>query len=436
VEGGQVVSLAPTFSLAAGQRARGQFSSPAREKTNALGKFHMRTEDFQGLEEQVVQKGLCTACGLCVGACPSGCLEWDMEQEEPYLSGECLACGICGLACPGALIPLPLLEKKFFGRARAQEEEYLGVYTALLRGHAKDESLRRASASGGMTSALLIYAMEQGLIDAAVLAGMDQQRPWRTLPLLARTPDEIRKAAGSKYQLCPSLAGLKQAKPGEKLAVVGLPCQVHGLRKLAASGEAEGLSNNIVFILGLFCGANTSYRVTEHVIGEFSDVRLEDITKLVYRGGRDSQDIKLLCTDGSVTTISNLDRVSNYLWLIRDRCRMCPDWTAELADISLGDIFAGGQEGPWKKIPHWNGFIVRSQKGGELVEHARQAGAIAVGPLEEAAFYGNIGFESKKHGAVYNLQQRSRHGWPTPDFGCQFNWRHRKRAPFRIDLTE
>jgi len=396
----------------------------------------MLIEEFQKLERQVIQKGLCTACGLCVGACPNGCLEWDMEQEEPYLSGECLACGRCGLACPGALIPLPLLEKKFFGRTRTQEEEYLGIYTALLRGHAQDDSLRRASASGGITSALLIYAMERGIIDAAVVTGMDQQHPWRTQPMLARTPDEIRQAAGSKYQICPSLAALKQAKPGERLAVVGLPCQVHGLRKLMASGEAKTLSKSIVFILGLFCGANTSYRVTEHVIGEFSGVKLDDITKMVYRGGPDSQDVVLHGADGCETTIQNTDRMSNYLWMIRDRCRMCPDWTAELADISLGDIFAGGQDGPWKKTPHWNGFIVRSKKGGELVEQARQAGAISVGPLEEAAFYGNVGFESKKHGAVYNLRERSRHGWPTPDFGCEFNWRTRKRVPFHLDLKD
>ena len=396
----------------------------------------MRIEQFQEMEKQVIQRGLCTACGLCVGACPNGCLEWDMEQEEPCLDGECLACGLCGLVCPGARIPLPLLEEKFFGRTRTRQEQYLGVHTALLRGYAQDEAQRLASASGGLTTALLVHALERGLIDAAVVTGMDQRHPWRTRPILARTPGEIRQAAGSKYQICPSLAALRQAKPGERLAVVGLPCQVHGLRKLMASGEAKALSESIIFILGLFCGANTSYRVTEHVIAEFSDVNLGDIRKMSYRGGPESQDVVLHGADGSETTIKNSDRISNYLWMIRDRCRMCPDWTAELADISLGDIFAGGQDGPWKKTPHWNGFIVRSPKGAELVEQARLAGAISVGPLEEPAFYGNIGFESKKHGAVYNLRERSRHGWPTPDFGCELDWHARKRAPFHIDLKD
>ena len=396
----------------------------------------MSVKDFSDLEKHVVKKGLCTACGLCVGACPNICLAWDMENEAPVLAGECASCGICGQICPGAYVPLPELEDRFFGRRRTQAEEYLGVHTSLLRGYARDESLRHTSASGGVTSALLIYGMQNGLIDAAVLAGMDRDQPWRTRPLLARTPQEIREAAGSKYQVCPSLAALNQVKPGERLAVVGLPCQVHGLRKMMAAGETANLVENIVFIFGLFCGANTSYKITEHVIGEFSDVKLADIRELIYRGGRDSQNMQLRCADGSTKTIANSDRISNYLWLIRDRCRMCPDWTAELADISFGDIFAGERDGPWEKIPHWNGFIVRSQKGQALVEDAWQAGVIAAAPLEDTAFYGNIGFESKKHGAIYNLQERRRYGWPTPDFGCQFTWRTHRRAPFQIDLKD
>ncbi|BEQ14422.1 Coenzyme F420 hydrogenase/dehydrogenase, beta subunit C-terminal domain [Desulfoferula mesophila] len=396
----------------------------------------MPMDDFKDLHAQVIARGLCTACGLCVGACPHECLQWDDELEEPRLDGECLGCGLCASACPGGGAPLPVLEEKFLGRSRTPEEEYLGVHQELLCGHARDESLRRASASGGVTSALLIYAMEQGLIDAAVLAGSDPERPWRTIPILARSPEEVRAAVGSRYQLCPSLAALGQAATWERVAVVALPCQVHGLRKLAASPQGRDLRERVVFILGLFCGANTSYRITEHVIAEFSDVPLHEIRGFTYRGGPSSHDITIKCADGSVHTIANADRISNYLWLIRDRCRMCPDWTAELADVSLGDIFVGGAKGPLQKVPHWNGFIVRNDKGRELVAGAQKAGAISLEPLEEAALYGNIGFEAKKHGAIHHLHQRKRYGWPTPDFGCEFSWRPRRRVPFQISLPD
>ena len=70
------------------------------------------------------------------------------------------------------------------------------------------------------------------------------------------------------------------------------------------------------------------------------------------------------------------------------------------------------------------------------MERAQNDGAIAIGPLEEETFYGNIGFEAKKHGAVYNLMERRRFGWPTPTFNYKFSWRPRKREPFKTGLEE
>src|SRR4030042_3034772 len=85
--------------------------------------------------------------------------------------------------------------------------------------------------------------------------------------------------------------------------------------------------------------------------------------------------------------------------MTKDRCRMCCDYSAELADLSLGDIC--DPRSSTKRIPNWNCLIVRTETGQRLIEEARQAGIVETFPLEERSFYGNVGFEMKKHGAVY-----------------------------------
>ncbi len=116
--------------------------------------------------------------------------------------------------------------------------------------------------------------------------------------------------------------------------------------------------------------------------------------------------------------------------MMNDRCRMCCDYTGELADVSLGDIFDPLQN---RRVPQWNSLIVRTEKAQEIIEEARIAGAIEVSALEEESFYDNRGFEGKKHGGVYLHGERKRHGWPVPDYHYEFtlqpkrkNWHGRK----------
>jgi len=142
--------------------------------------------------------------------------------------------------------------------------------------------------------------------------------------------------------------------------------------------------------------------------------------------------MKIYTRCGEEITITNAERSSTSLWLNKERCRMCCDWTAEVADLSLGDIFAPSIKGGWCKIPGWNCVIIRTEKGQDLMHKAEKDGIIEVSVLEEEAFYGNIGFEIKKHGAVFHLRERKRHGWPTPSYDFEFTWKPRKRRAYAV----
>jgi coenzyme F420 hydrogenase subunit beta len=357
-----------------------------------------------------------------------------MESEEPVLIDSCTACGLCHEICPGAEIPLLQMEQEFLGDTRTPQNEFIGVHRQLLKGYARNEKIRRDSASGGVTTALLLYALETGLITGAVVTDMDEQKPWRTKPVLARTPEQILSAAKSKYALCPNNAALQGVEKDDCLASVGLPCHVHGVRKIQ-SRKGKGLSRlaqNLVLVLGIYCGSNTSYKATEHVIGDCTDVPLTDVVGFEYRGGETAQDTKIYTRNGEEITIPNAQRMSIFQYLQKDRCRMCCDWTAEVADISLGDIFDPSREGVWCKVPNWNSIVVRTKGGEDLLKRAIDDGVVALSSLEEDTFYGNIGFEIKKHGAVYKLRERRRYGWPTPSYDVDFSWAPKRKKTYTI----
>jgi coenzyme F420 hydrogenase subunit beta len=169
--------------------------------------------------------------------------------------------------------------------------------------------------------------------------------------------------------------------------------------------------NSIKFTLGLVCGNNCSYRGTEHMIEEVVGIPLDQVARVWYRKGKYPGRFTVVTKDGRTVSRSRNEYAWNIIKFKRDRCLMCHDYTAELADISVGNYHFPLQEGD---VPGICATIVRTDVGKKLIEEAREANYIAItGPLEKENFY-KAGFEPKKHGGSYYLDTRRRLGRPTP----------------------
>ena len=93
---------------------------------------------------------------------------------------------------------------------------------------------------------------------------------------------------------------------------------------------------------------------------------------------------------------------------------MCLDYAADLADISLGDIWKLAKAGE----AGWNAALVRTPIGQELIDLAVKKGYLHVQPLDvEMMVTGTIGLEMKKHGNFSRFADRIKHGCPVPEFG-------------------
>src|SRR5690606_36009483 len=115
-----------------------------------------------------------------------------------------------------------------------------------------DDNIRYNSSSGGLVTQILCFALEKGIINGALVTKMNKESPLQPQPFIARTKEEIIEASTSKYCPVPANMALKEilSSDVEKVAVVGLPCHIMGIRK--AEMKNNLLKNKIVLHMGIF----------------------------------------------------------------------------------------------------------------------------------------------------------------------------------------
>ena len=299
---------------------------------------------FDELEKNVLMKAACIGCSACVVSCPfKGVL--DYVEGSPRLIGECKVCGICPRVCPRYNVETSELDQMLFGRHRA-EEEVSGVYRSLQVARATETKVREHAQDGGVASAIILNALVSGTIEGAILTGIDPNQPWRPLPMIVRTKEEVLKCAGTKYCYSPVFQALKKGLDQglKRIAIVGMPCQILAVRRMQKASLRK-LVDPIVLSVGLFCSESFSYeRLMVEKIQRSLGVDLHDVQKLNIKGK-----MQVSLKDGRTLEIP-LKEARAYA---QASCRFCEDFSSEFADISLGGVGLSG----------WTFTAVRTEQG-------------------------------------------------------------------------
>jgi coenzyme F420 hydrogenase subunit beta len=277
---------------------------------------------------QVVKDGLCTGCGTCIALCPEEAIKLTINEKKgiyvPVLNADkCNNCGICYEACPGHSVDFKQLNLEIFGKE--PENILIGNYLNCYVGHATDYDIRYNSASGGLVTQLLIFALEEGIIDGALVTRMKKDNPLEPEPFIARTKEEIIEASKSKY--CPV---------PEKFAIVGLPCHIHGIIK--AEQINKKLKEKIVLHIGIFCSHSPNFLGTEFLLGSMK-IKKKDVKKLSYRGEGWPGSMKISLASGELLLPDYWESSFGLHFFTPTRCFLCSDGVCELADISFGDAW-------------------------------------------------------------------------------------------------
>ena len=293
---------------------------------------------------QVVKDNLCTGCGTCIALCPNEAIKLTTNEKKgiyvPELNEEkCNNCGICYEVCPGHEMDFKGLNLEIFGKE--PENILIGNYLNCYIGHATDYDIRYNSASGGLATQLLIFALEEGLIDGALVTRMKKDKPLEPEPFIARTKEEIIEASKSKYCPVPANIALKEilkSNEEEKFAVVGLPCHIHGIRK--AEQINNSLKEKISLHIGIFCGHSPNFTATKFLLRQMN-IKDDDIRKLNYRGEGWPGMMYIELKNGNKKFIKYGEYWTKGFgsYFFPNRCTLCCDGVCELADVSFGDAW-------------------------------------------------------------------------------------------------
>ena len=376
-------------------------------------------QPFSSLRESVIEPGLCTRCGMCIGICPHGVLDMD-ERSFPELRGECVSCGFCSACCPGADVDYPGLSRQVF------EEPYdpadlQGHVEHLYVAHPNNQEIRFSGASGGMVTGILDYLLEQGKIDGAVVVAMDGTRPYKTKGILATTAQELQASAQSKYCVSPSLAVLREIRRLKgQYAVVALPCQVHALRKMALVDR--GLARKIKYILGLYCHCTMEVNGHEEAIEAFG-IPLGDVAAFQFRGGGWPGGFFVIKKDGTEVRLHEkilIKDVMNVMFRLYGprRCQLCVDALCEYADLSFGDFWAFDFAKDLAVHERCTLISQRTAAGRQLMEDIMGSGQFVVHTLPHSRNSKRIlkMAAGKKSRAHVGLHHAARKGLPAPAY--------------------
>lgn len=368
---------------------------------------------FAALKSTVIDQELCTRCGICAGVCPAGALTLN-EEYYPELTGECLSCGFCHNCCSGAEVNFPELSRELFNEEH-DPINLQGHVENTYVSHPVDTDVRYAGASGGLVSGLLLYLLNKGTIDGAVIVGADPERPYRSKGVLATTPEEILHGAQSKYCVTGSMEVLQQLRKRKgKYAVVALPCQIHGLRKLAKVDK--GLYKKIYAILGLYCTCTMDPNGHLEAM-EAAGVSKDDVARFDFRGGGWPGGMHVMKKDKSRMPLhlsTAFGTVINVMFRLfgAKRCYLCIDGLAEHADLSFGDFWAFDYPDEFIQMERCTLVSQRTRRGWQILNAAQKDGAIVKHLLPKERFSKRIlaMVKGKRNRAkVFLSDRRKRH---------------------------
>ncbi|MBU3550172.1 Coenzyme F420 hydrogenase/dehydrogenase, beta subunit C-terminal domain [Polynucleobacter sp. MWH-Berg-3C6] len=296
----------------------------------------------------------------------------------------CTDCGVsrtkqpkrCATACQFIQPNYPQFEISTHGRVRNagdSDEVFFGTYLQMYRARL-NQPLEGAQWTGIITR-LCELLLERGLVDAVITMASDPEDKWRPQPVIINRAQDMKLCRGMKMGYAPIVQYLEQAKElgHQRVAMVGIPCQVYAARALEKELGFEKL-----FIIGSPCSDNTTTENFHHFLGLLSQ-KPEEITYLEFRA---DYHVELRFADGRIQEIPFLKLPLSDLPgdFFPTTCKTCVDYVNSLSDITVGYMAGTGEQ--WLIVRNARGQELAKLLGLEIHLEALQSAGNRLGPVK------------------------------------------------------
>lgn len=362
------------------------------------------------------EKKDCCACGACLNVCPKRAINMVEDAcgfRYPQIDENlCVRCGRCKQVCA-------------FQNSKMENSP-----VKVFAGVAKDESIRKISASGGIFAAIAKKTLEEGYI----VFGATLQTDFSVRHIGINSVEELSKLQGSKYtqsDIGRTYSEVKEhLKLGKKVLFSGTPCQIDGLY-----GYLEKNNENLVTV-DIICHGVPSNKMFKDYIKSLG----QDVTNFVFRDKSIGWGI-----NGSAFVSDKKKCIwqssSSYLyyftkgWIYRENCYQCK-YTCKHrpADITLGDYWGIEKQHPeylgkggWDESKGISVIIANTTKGGSLLNEVGVVLELKDSTFEKAAA-GNsqLVHPSKSGNREELIELYKKEGWEAIEirFKKNIGWRY------------
>jgi len=350
-----------------GKGSRFSFAFPV----GTVAESEEKTKTFRDLDEEVIRAGLCLGCAGCTVFCSAGrlnALEVDKEGVPRYADeAKCLKCGICYLICPLTSDLDAEVRRRYGWRPP------IGAYRSITSARTTDRALSEVPAEDGVALSLLLYMLENYVIQGALLAR--EETPFRCEPLLATTREALVRPFGAPQvdrahleqpahysTSAPILSAVEHMRDELRcVAMVGTPCQVRTIRKAQCLGVSP--AHVIGYVVGQFCMQGLAFDAAgKDDLEDRLGVALSDIEAVGVE-----EELSLALRDGTVLRVPYQEAEG----LAHLACLLCTEFANDYADIAIGRMGSP---------PGYATLLIRTEKGSRVYN-----GALSQGYIEERA---------------------------------------------------
>ncbi|MBQ9737117.1 MAG: Coenzyme F420 hydrogenase/dehydrogenase, beta subunit C-terminal domain [Clostridia bacterium] len=306
---------------------------------------------------EICPKKSCTGCGACAHVCPKKCIsmkENDIGAVYPDVDeNACVSCGKCQKVCPVLKDEGFLTPTKAYAAFSSNNEE------------------RRTSASGGIAAEIYRLAANEKMLSVGAKSNED----FSVTLELAQSAEDIKAFKNSKYvfstaySLYPKLK--KSLEAGERIIVIGLPCQIAAVKSLF--GEEENL-----YLVDLVCHGTTPVKYLKQHISDLEKMYGKQAEEMSFRDpdkGTAKFTFTLYDKDNNCfyakrTMEGDTYQIGYHKGIsYRENCYRCKWARVErVSDLTLCDYWGIGKAAPWElEKEKISCILVNTEKGQDIV---------------------------------------------------------------------